>query len=118
MSATTGYRIKQIREFKNYTQDYMADKLGLSQNSYSRIETGQTKLDVDRLREISKLLDVPVEGVLNDEANVFNFTNNSGLSAGFYFSQDETKELAQKTIKLLEDKVTLLEKEIERLQKK
>jgi len=115
MSVATAIKIKKIREFKNFTQGYMAGKLGLSQNSYSRIESGQTKLDTDRLKEISKLLDVPVETILSDESNVFNFTNNSGVSAGYYIGQDETKELTLKTIKLLEEKVALLENEVERL---
>lgn len=30
--------IRKIRELRNYTQDYLAAKLGISQNAYSKIE--------------------------------------------------------------------------------
>ena len=30
--------IKQIRELKNFTQEYMAHEIGISQASYSRLE--------------------------------------------------------------------------------
>ncbi|MDR3694839.1 helix-turn-helix transcriptional regulator [Mucilaginibacter sp.] len=30
--------IRKIREFRNYTQDYLAAKLQISQNAYSKIE--------------------------------------------------------------------------------
>ena len=34
-----GIKIKKIRESKNYTQEYMSNKLNISQNTYSKIET-------------------------------------------------------------------------------
>ena len=35
-------KIKQIRELKNFTQEYVATKLNLSIRAYSKIETGET----------------------------------------------------------------------------
>ena len=35
--------IRKIREFRNYTQDYLAAKLLISQNAYSKIELGYSK---------------------------------------------------------------------------
>jgi len=114
MSISTGNKIKKIREFKNYTQDYMAGKLGISQNAYSKIETGQSKLDTDRLQEISDLLDVPVETILNDHLQIFN--SNTGHVDKYYGCyienlQDENKELIQ----LLKEQIAHLQKENERL---
>lgn len=51
-------KIKQIRETKMYSQDYMSSMLQISQRSYSSLENGQTKLTIDRLFEILKILDV------------------------------------------------------------
>ena len=42
-----GTRIKNLREKKNYTQDYLAQKLGITQKAYSKIEANQTRLPVD-----------------------------------------------------------------------
>ena len=54
-----GNKIKRYREQKNYTQAYMSDKLNISQNTYSKIETGGIKLTGDRLKEISDILETP-----------------------------------------------------------
>jgi len=54
--------IRKIRESKNYTQDYLAIKLNISQNAYSKIELGYTKITVARLFQIAQILEVdPVE---------------------------------------------------------
>jgi transcriptional regulator with XRE-family HTH domain len=52
--------IRKIREFRNYTQDYLAAKLSISQNAYSKIELGYSKLTVERLFQIATVLDVKV----------------------------------------------------------
>jgi DNA-binding XRE family transcriptional regulator len=48
MGIDTALRIKRLREYRNYTQQYMADSLDLSQNAYCKIENGTTKLTIDR----------------------------------------------------------------------
>lgn len=50
--------IRKIREHRNYTQDYLAAKLAISQNAYSKIELGYSKLTLDRLFQIAIILDV------------------------------------------------------------
>ena len=49
-------KIKQIRELKNFTQEYVATKLNLSIRAYSKIETGETQLTINRLNEIGECL--------------------------------------------------------------
>jgi transcriptional regulator with XRE-family HTH domain len=66
--------IKIIRELRNYSQEYMAERIGISQVSYSRIETGQTKLDVTRLQVIADILDVTVSFLVTfNEEIIFKF---------------------------------------------
>lgn len=50
--------IRRAREYRNYTQEYLAYKLSISQNAYSKIELGHTKLTVDRLFQIADVLDI------------------------------------------------------------
>ncbi|MGY4383569.1 transcriptional regulator with XRE-family HTH domain [Pedobacter sp. UYP24] len=50
--------IRKIRAFRNYTQDYLAAKLGISQNAYSKIELGYSKLTLERTFEIAIILEV------------------------------------------------------------
>ncbi len=56
--------IRKIREYRNYTQDYLAAKLGISQNAYSKIELGYSKLTLDRLFKICLILEVEVMQLL------------------------------------------------------
>jgi transcriptional regulator with XRE-family HTH domain len=52
--------IRKVREERNYTQEYLAAKLGISQNAYSKIELGYTKITVERLFHIAYILDVDI----------------------------------------------------------
>jgi transcriptional regulator with XRE-family HTH domain len=105
MSSETGYRIKKLREFRNFTQTHMADKLSISQNAYSKIESGTTQLTTDRLEQIAKVLDVPMESILNSEKQIFNF-DNSHIEKFYSHIEnlhDENKEAWQKAILILEE---------------
>lgn len=51
-------KIKQIREEKHFSQEYMALSLDISQSYYAKIEKGQKELTLSRLFKISKLLDI------------------------------------------------------------
>ncbi len=59
--------IRKIREYRDYTQDYLAAKLKISQNAYSKIELGYSKLTIERLFQISAILDIDVTQVLTME---------------------------------------------------
>lgn len=56
--------IRKIREYRDYTQDYLAAKLKISQNAYSKIELGYSKLTIDRLFQIAEILEVEVTHLL------------------------------------------------------
>lgn len=96
-------KIKKYREMKNYTQEYMADKLNISQNTYSKIESGGIKLTVDRLKQIADILETPLEEIIHGENQVYNFHNsNIEKFYGYIESlQEDNKELTMTTIKIL-----------------
>ena len=56
--------IRYRREYRNYTQEYLAAKLDISQNAYSKIELGYTKITVERLFQIADVLDYDVVEIL------------------------------------------------------
>jgi transcriptional regulator with XRE-family HTH domain len=106
-------KIKKIRELKNVTQEYVATQLGLSIRAYSKIETGETQLTINRLNEISKALGVdPIEILGFDDKQVFNNCKdgNFGSGNGYIFNAFPEKLIQQyeKTIAVLEDEVKLL----------
>ena len=59
------FNIRTQREIKGFSQMYVAAKLKMSQNAYSRIELGRTKLSVNTLLAIAEILNVQVYEFLN-----------------------------------------------------
>src|ERR1700712_916992 len=57
--------IRNKREQRNYTQEYLAAKLRISQNAYSKIELGYTKITVERLFQIADILEFDVTDLIN-----------------------------------------------------
>jgi transcriptional regulator with XRE-family HTH domain len=112
MIANPEMKIKQIRELKNFTQEYVATQLDLTTRAYSKIESGETQLTINRLNEISKILGVePMEVLGFDDKQVFNnckqegnFDSNSTYNA----MSEKLIHQYEKTIQILEDEVALL----------
>jgi transcriptional regulator with XRE-family HTH domain len=66
-----GTNIKNIRELKNFSQEYMASEIDVSQPTYARIENGTTIPKVDRLQRIAEVLEVDLSTLLSS-TNIFN----------------------------------------------
>ncbi|GAB2986471.1 hypothetical protein GCM10027049_27400 [Mucilaginibacter puniceus] len=64
--------IRRKREYRNYTQEYLALKLNISQNAYSKIELGYTKITVERLFQIAGILEFNVAELINTEEDIKN----------------------------------------------
>lgn len=103
-------KIKQIRELKNFTQEYMAQKLGLSTRAYSKIETGETQLTINRLNEISAILEVqPMEVLGFDDKKIFNFYNSSDINNVKNINMPEKLiQQYEETIQSLKEQIQLL----------
>lgn len=101
-------KIRNMRELKNFTQEYMAEKLGITQAGYSKIESGVTKLTYNKIEEISRVLGVSSEELLAfDSQKYFNsFNNVKGSNNGSVTIQVEDGDIKS----LYEDKIRLLEK--------
>jgi len=57
---TIAKNIRNARLYRNYSQDYIALKLNISQNAYSKVELGYTKPTLDRISRIAAVLGVEV----------------------------------------------------------
>lgn len=53
-----GNRIRLLRIARGYSQEYMADRLGISQSAYSKIERRAGNSTFFTLEKIAKVLDV------------------------------------------------------------
>ena len=61
--------IRKVREFRNYTQDYVARKIGISQNAYSKLELGFHRLSLERLFQIADVLEIECTALLQHDNN-------------------------------------------------
>lgn len=72
-----GKEIRIQRTIKGYSQEYMANRLGISQNAYSKIERDETKLTLERLYDITEILEISVYKLLPERksGNAINLSN-------------------------------------------
>lgn len=103
-------KIKQIRELKNLTQEHIANQLGLSVRAYSKIETGETQLTINRLNEISNILNIdPIEVLGFDEKQIFNNCKQDGYIGINHISTSEKLiQQYEETIQSLKEQISLL----------
>jgi transcriptional regulator with XRE-family HTH domain len=57
--------IKTIRETKNYSEEYMADKMGISQSTYNRKENGEGDFTLTELIKAADVLEVSVSKIID-----------------------------------------------------
>jgi transcriptional regulator with XRE-family HTH domain len=77
--------VRLCREFRGYSQKYIAKQLGKSQAAYSKIENGTTHLSDHILEKLSEILLLPKEILYSDTEITMDFTKinyNSSASNG------------------------------------
>lgn len=100
-------KIRDLRKEKGFSQSYMAKKLGISQKGYSKIERGDTKLNMDYISRISLILQKDILGQIYNNTDGLNTYEEDKLSRQFKFFkllidkyEHKVQEL-QKEIRLL-----------------
>lgn len=119
----TGQKLRLLREFRNYSQEYIAEKLGITQHAYSRIENNLTKLTAERLERLAAILNIPPLELLSDKEPVISFSD-PGASSASPIKDDHWKEIIENTRQLYgqvicgkDEKIAFLENEIRALRK-
>ncbi len=110
MKVTLGEKIRKIRELKGFSQEYMAEKLDISQRAYSKLEREETKLDWGRITGISHILEIdPIDLIQFDDSLIFHNCSQSGkINEIHNHFPEELKQQYEKRIEQLEDEVKFL----------
>ena len=100
-----------VRESSNLSQDYMAAKLNISQQAYSRIEKNPDNITIKRLRQISEVLGVPFTTLAGEEDMYIqqNFNQQGGQAGSVVYVQG----LAETERKAYENHIQDLKKQID-----
>lgn len=112
-----GRNISRIRELRQMKQEALAFAIGVSQQTISNIENSETVED-DKLQEIAKALGVTPEAIKNfsEEAAINYFNSFYDTSEGTFNNHcsfnplDKVVELYERLVQAEKDKVTYLEK--------
>lgn len=111
-----GHKLKKLRELKNYTQEYIANELGVTQSAYSRMEVGETEITYGKLTKISSILKVPIDEIISFNENmIFNVSHNK-VGNGYVVHKgitDDERKLYQDQIDLLKSQNEVLLRIIE-----
>jgi len=68
--------LKILREINDYDQQAIADVLGISQNTYSRLERDSKKLTSEQAKKLSEFYNVSIAEILSEVAPTISFSNN------------------------------------------
>lgn len=86
-------RIRTLREMKGFSQEYMAEKMNISQKTYSRLESGKTKLDCERLKKISTLLETSPNYILENSNLLPNSDIEKNIKTKHFYNQEYINHL-------------------------
>ena len=120
-------KIAQQRSKKGYTFENMAHELDITSAAYRKIETGETKLSVERLIKISEILEEDLSSFLNVNRNKIHSLSNEGNSNDGYteaINNDykeiikDIKETYDKLIQSKDDHIVMLKEQISFLKEK
>lgn len=118
MKGQFGDKIRKVREIRGFSQEFMSEKLNLSQRAYSKIEREEIKLDWQRINEIAAILELdPIDLVTFDDSLIFHNCSQSGKfieSTLNYNFPAELKEQYEKRIGQLESEVAFLREQLSR----
>lgn len=99
---TLGEKLKKARINKNFTQEYLAEVLQVSQKTYSNFENDKTKPDFHQVEDIAKALEVSVLDFLSGDNITINSTN--GDHSGFIYQNQHPEKLVEQYEQRLKDK--------------
>lgn len=107
------YRSEQI----GLSQEYIAAELGITQPTYALIESGKSKLSLERAIQLSKLLEIDLKelaGIENSEISIKNNSFNDSSSAIQNYNL-QNKILFDEIISTYKEEIVFLRNQISEL---
>ncbi|GEM55586.1 hypothetical protein FB1_18070 [Flavobacterium branchiophilum NBRC 15030 = ATCC 35035] len=99
------------RNRKGFSYENMANELGITVSGYRKIETGDTKLTVERLNKISSILEISLTELLGLDKDVLNQHNHDNEKV---FQQkidnyyQDNKDVYEKLIQAKDEQISFL----------
>lgn len=74
-----GKKIFDLRKKYNYSQEQLAEKINVTRQTISNWETNQTVPDAYQLKELSKVFEISIDEILENEEYIKNTQNKSNI---------------------------------------
>jgi len=65
-SKEIGWKLRKLRLQTGWTQERIAEQIGVSIQQIQNYESGANKMNTDRLQQLSSALDVPIQSFFTD----------------------------------------------------
>ena len=95
-------KVRVMREVRQWSQEEMAEKMGMSVTGYAKIERGKSKLHYDKLEQIAQIFNISVNDLVDidkKEPSWYFGENNNNNNANYY-SADSLVILELEKLKL------------------
>lgn len=111
--------IRELREKNEWTQEQMAEKLGITRNGYAKIERGESMPNLERLNEIATLFGVEVTELLDNKNFICQIIDNNSNTINYNSNQNLIAEIEKLKLSLSykDELLAQKDKEIELLRK-
>jgi len=105
--------VRLTRESNEFSQEYVASKIDISQQAYSNIEKNPDNASVKRLRQLSQVFSVPVTSLIGESEHYVqqNFQQQGGQAATVIHVQgipEHERQLYERLIEELKSENQLL----------
>ena len=99
-----------VRELRDWSQEEMAQKLGMSTNGYAKIERGEVRLNIPKLEQIAAVFGMNLLDLMaiSDKSIVYLVNENSTHSSNYYAAPQDLVQELEKTRLMLSHKDELL----------
>lgn len=109
--------IRKYRDERCYSQEYVANQLGIGQSAFQKIEAGDVKVSSERLAQIAEILGKPVSLFLSNNQNTQTIISQTvTVNTNEWHLIKKAVLQQEKLITALEEKLSMKQEEIDMLQ--
>lgn len=78
--------IRELREKNDWTQEQLADRIGMSKNGYAKLERGESQITFERLKQIANAFELDIVDLVKLSEKSFICQISENHSTNYYVS--------------------------------
>lgn len=98
-SREIGWKLRKLRLQAGWTQERLAEQIGVSVQQIQNYESGANKMNTDRLQQLANALDVPVQSFFSESDETIPLAVSEKLLLDSYRAIDN-KEIQESILKI------------------